>query len=242
MNRSRLVLSPTRGRRCCRPSCLPLEEGPAGCVAQSARLRFVEASLTLARNPTTIMKRPSCRLQALGLLGFTLLLAPSPGRRRRQGRLQPRYPADPVGQLLRVPRPRREDTRKAKLRLDTHGRRLRRAAKRRHADRAGQERREPDHRPRITAADADERMPPPDSGKKLTAAADRAAEAVDRPGGRVPGPLGVRRARRGRRCRRSRTQAWAAQRRSTASSWRGWRRKGLQPSPAGRQGHAASAA
>ena len=45
---------------------------------------------------------------------------------------------------------------------------------------------------RVTSTDPDEVMPPRKSGKTLTAASDRAAEEVDRPGAHVEQALGVR--------------------------------------------------
>ena len=83
---------------------------------------------------------------------------------------------------------------------------------------------------RITADDADERMPPAEVGPAADAAADRAAPALDRAGGEVADALGVRPAATARACPRSETPPGRATR-STASSSPGSSAKGWRPSP-----------
>ena len=103
--------------------------------------------------------------------------------------LQPRYPADPGGQVLQVSRARRQQ-RKGKLRLDnarTRGRRRLREAWR--SCRASSRRASSTSASRRRIAD--ERMPPPKSGKSLSAGRDRQAQALDRGRGRVRRALGV---------------------------------------------------
>ncbi len=73
-------------------------------------------------------------------------------------------------------------------------------------------------------------MPPAKSGKTLTPRADRTTQDLDRAGGRLREALGVRPAEAADRSGRPRPPPGAGTR-STRSSSRGWRRKGLPPSP-----------
>ena len=95
---------------------------------------------------------------------------------------------------------------------------------------------------RITSEDADERMPPPNSGKSLSAGRDRpCSRHGSRKGPRTKG-TGHSRRRSGPPCRPSRIGAGAAIR-STSSSWPSSKRMGssLRPRPLGRRCSSVSA-
>ena len=135
------------------------------------------------------------------LIGSIALAFDGPAHGGRQGRVQPRHPADPLRELLRLPRAR-QNHRKADLRLD-----LRDAALAKEAIVPGK----PDESElvaRILSDDADEVMPPPKSHKTLTAEQKELLEALGRRGGGVPAALGLRRPDAARRRRRSKRRRW----------------------------------
>ena len=104
------------------------------------------------------------------------------------GQLQPRHPADPRQQLLRLPRPRRKA---ARDRSSTSTPQDGAFAKRGvivPGNAAESLLIEHDHRIRIRS----ERMPPPDSGHALTERADRSAAPMDRRRREVGHALGLR--------------------------------------------------
>ena len=147
------------------------------------------------------------------------------GRARiRAGQLQPRNPADPLEQLLRVPRARREGAQDP-LPLRHEGRGVHQGRRHRPWPRRGQPAGPAHHQHRSRRAHAAARFRPhPDRQ------ADRSAEALDRPGREVGHALGLRRAEAGRAAG-GRARATGPARRSTASSSRGSSARGSTPSP-----------
>ena len=144
-------------------------------------------------------------------------------RRLRAGR-----PADPLGQLLRLPRARRQGP-QGRAAARHPGRGLRQAQERRPRDRAGQARREradrPDRERRPRAADAAQ-----EERQAVDGRAGRRAPAMGRARGDVDQALGVQAARRSPACPPSRTPPGRSTR-STGSSWPGSRPRGWRPSP-----------
>ena len=157
-------------------------------------------------------------------------LRPSRGSGAACGRggaaqLQSRHPADPLQQLLRLPRAGREAARdEVPLRHQRghvpRGRRHRAGQRRR---RACSSRRSPNRIPK-------DRMPPPDSGHALTDDADRDAAPLDRRGRAVGHALGLRGRRSAPSRRRRSRPAWV---RNPIDQFILARleREGLKPSP-----------
>ena len=138
-----------------------------------------------------------------------------PGRRRsagrgaggfKEGRLQLPDPADPLGQVLPLPRARRGEP-QGRAAAGHEGRGVRDAEADGHAIVPGEPRGERAGR-RITAEDEAERMPPKSLGRTLTPEEIDAAQAVGRAGGRVEGPLGVHRRPETARCPEVKHAAW----------------------------------
>ena len=161
-------------------------------------------------------------LWLLGLQASSSMQAPGVPAAAAQapGRIQPRHPADPVGQVLHVPRP---GTQPATLRFDSRGGGQAGAAERAHGHRAAATRTPASCCGACRATDP----------KRADAAARRAARRATR------SPCcagGSSRARSGRSTgRSSRRAAGAARRasrpagcatRSTPSCWPGWNAKG----------------
>ena len=84
---------------------------------------------------------------------------------------------------------------------------------------------------RVTSDDPDEVMPPPKSNRKSQPQQIELLQALDRRGGGVGQALGVRSRRSGRSRRHVKRHVLADETRSTASSSRGWSRKGCAPRP-----------
>ena len=155
---------------------------------------------------------PACAW--LVLLASWLALA----ARRTTAAVQSRHPPDPVGQLLPLPRSGQEPPRGGPA--AGHPRRSDRGK----GHRARQAGRERIGAPGSTATTPDVLMPPPESHKTLTAAAEGVAQALDRRRRGVPGALGLRAARQARHAGRHRTASmtWSAS---------GWARPGCSPRP-----------
>ena len=122
------------------------------------------------------------------------------------GQLRAGRPADPFGQLLRLPRPRRQK-RKAGLRLDTKEGAFAKLKSGGVAIVPGK----PDESElifRIESDDPELQMPPKKSGKQLTRRAGRDASPLGRAGGTWTDALGVRGAAESPRCPPSRTPTW----------------------------------
>ena len=137
----------------------------------------------------------------------------------RTGRFPPRHPADPLGQLLPLPRARLEVAQGR----PAAGYQGDRAAEDRRRDRAGQERRQrvdpAGHQRRSRGTDA-----APEVGEDARTSSDRAPQEVDRPGRLVEQALGVRATATDRGRRRFRTEA-GRRTRSMRSSSPGSRRR-----------------
>ena len=146
------------------------------------------------------------------------------------GGFRPRHPADPVRQVLPLPRSGRQP-RKGDLRWDGSIRR-RGLSPRGTAIRSSFPRISMTASlvMRITSDDPEVQMPPPKFEPDAVGRADRHAEAMGRPRGEVGQALGARSAGAAGAAG-GQGRGLGAATRSTASSWRGWRRKGLKPSP-----------
>ena len=130
--------------------------------------------------PWTPSRRSRSLLAAAILVALGRCAAPPAGSGHR---LQPRHPADPLGQLLLLPRPRQEPPQGRSCGSTTA-----RSAVEEGGDRPGQAGRERAGRRGSSPTTPTTLMPPPESHKKLTDGAEGAAQAVDRARGRSTQP------------------------------------------------------
>ena len=135
-----------------------------------------------------VARQSSCLLRVHHRVPWTCFRL---GRRPRLGRLQPRRPADPLGELLPLPRARLQDA-QGRPAARCKGRPLRTNDPVIVPGKSGESELIRAHH----GADADEVMPPPKSGKTLTTAQIELLKTMDRPGGELEQALGVRAARR----------------------------------------------
>ena len=154
----------------------------------------------------------------------------TPGRRdARKDPVQPRHPADPLRQVLPVPRPRRHPAQGEAAARQPSQAATAPGGIGQPGDRPGQARGEralpADHLRRRRRADA-----AGEDGQAAHGRRDPEAQDLDRGGGRVSRATGRSSPRSGPSFPRSSNRTGSATR-STPSSWRGSRRKGSRPRP-----------